>query len=908
MSFTLILLALGAGFCFLLFGAGLSISAHRKVSELLKRVEQLERQLARYRESTQPTTQPQSSNSGMADPSISTHGRFPEQGAPAHHEAGASRQPQPKHDLQHTSPLSRGHIPFKARLADNTGKTIAFNTLSWWRALKRFLASFPTGDQSTNALFWLGGVVLTLGGLFLAKYTLEADLLSPVARVLLGFTVGIGLIGLAEYLTHKKARFHIHSDYLCAALVSAGVITCYAMTLVASHYYQLISAGLAFTALAVIALTTTAMALRYGPLVAVIGILGAYSVPVPFWHLDYSTLTLAAYVALVSMSATVVANHVQRRWLWWLSFVAHFSWFLAIVLLSSRGDAWIVVMLALFSLYLYVLSDILGWQLRYTHLRPLPLKVLLMPRKEQAGLLASLLPIWLFYFVYGYQPSLILATAIILACLCTAPLRHSAFDSWPLLGWLLSIATLLMLLPEVDYQDLDFIFTGAHLYSQVIAFTLFCYALYMQRCYPKRLAFSLLLVVGPSSLFALCYIFSPPQANLLMYSLWAVELALIAVVAEWFTARHHRGWVKLSGVLLANANISLILTMLLESSTLTLALSAQLIGLGYWCRRFNLSPPAWLVKILLAAVLIRLTLFPWLDSYSDELILGVHWTLVVYPLIIALLFFARRYYQDRLVRQIIAGAMMHVAALLLTTESSYQLVGRYPYFANPDFNEAVLLAQNWLLMAAVYCYRSRYSMSLRQVYLGFALLLTLGAGYYHAVLLLSGNPWFIPQAIGELPLWNWLLPLWLLPALIVLATSHLSLFHSKARLIMYGISALWLVQFVNGTIRHQFHHDMIWLGLPTEQLEMYVYSLVWLLISIVILVIAHRFNTPLIRQIGFAILAAVVCKAFLVDMSQLTGLYRALSFLGLGLSLLGIGWLFQRMKDSHSLGGWQPDT
>lgn len=35
-------------------------------------------------------------------------------------------------------------------------------------------------------------------------------------------------------------------------------------------------------------------------------------------------------------------------------------------------------------------------------------------------------------------------------------------------------------------------------------------------------------------------------------------------------------------------------------------------------------------------------------------------------------------------------------------------------------------------------------------------------------------------------------------------------------------------------------------------------------------------------------------KVFLFDMAALTGLWRALSSLGLGLSLVAVGWLYQR--------------
>jgi uncharacterized membrane protein len=43
-----------------------------------------------------------------------------------------------------------------------------------------------------------------------------------------------------------------------------------------------------------------------------------------------------------------------------------------------------------------------------------------------------------------------------------------------------------------------------------------------------------------------------------------------------------------------------------------------------------------------------------------------------------------------------------------------------------------------------------------------------------------------------------------------------------------------------------------------------------------------------------AVLVLAVLKVFLLDMSGLGGLWRVASFLGLGLSLIGIGWIYQR--------------
>ena len=49
-----------------------------------------------------------------------------------------------------------------------------------------------------------------------------------------------------------------------------------------------------------------------------------------------------------------------------------------------------------------------------------------------------------------------------------------------------------------------------------------------------------------------------------------------------------------------------------------------------------------------------------------------------------------------------------------------------------------------------------------------------------------------------------------------------------------------------------------------------------------------------LRLAALAVIAVVVAKVFLLDMSNLDGLWRVLSFLGLGLSLIGLGAVFRR--------------
>ena len=49
------------------------------------------------------------------------------------------------------------------------------------------------------------------------------------------------------------------------------------------------------------------------------------------------------------------------------------------------------------------------------------------------------------------------------------------------------------------------------------------------------------------------------------------------------------------------------------------------------------------------------------------------------------------------------------------------------------------------------------------------------------------------------------------------------------------------------------------------------------------------------RLASAAVVLLTVAKVFLLDMAGLDGIFRALSFIGLGLVLVGIGWLYQRL-------------
>jgi uncharacterized membrane protein len=77
--------------------------------------------------------------------------------------------------------------------------------------------------------------------------------------------------------------------------------------------------------------------------------------------------------------------------------------------------------------------------------------------------------------------------------------------------------------------------------------------------------------------------------------------------------------------------------------------------------------------------------------------------------------------------------------------------------------------------------------------------------------------------------------------------------------------------------------------------EYYGYSVAWLIYGGLILALAIWRRLPALRHAAAGIVVLVVFKVFLGDAADLTGLYRTFSFLGLGITLLVLGYLYQRM-------------
>jgi uncharacterized membrane protein len=98
-----------------------------------------------------------------------------------------------------------------------------------------------------------------------------------------------------------------------------------------------------------------------------------------------------------------------------------------------------------------------------------------------------------------------------------------------------------------------------------------------------------------------------------------------------------------------------------------------------------------------------------------------------------------------------------------------------------------------------------------------------------------------------------------------------------------------------------FQPDMDSLLLPFGALEVRqqgqtLLSGLWALAGVATLVVGLVRDHPGVRQGALALIAVTVAKVFLYDLASLTSLYRAGSFVALGLLLLSGAYAWQRMR------------
>ena len=770
-----------------------------------------------------------------------------------------------------------------------------------------------------NWLVWLGGAALALGGAFLVKLSIDYGLLTPEVRVLLGAALGIALSVGAEWVRRRDMPSQGgkggEASYVPQTLAAAGAATVFSAIYAAHQLYHLLPGSLAFVLLAATAGGTVAQSLRHGPFVAALGLAGAYAVPLLVQSEAPQALPLFAYLAVVTAGSLAVLRH--RAW-WWLvlfSLAGAMVWvplWLASTVTPETPvvAGYLLVQFALFVAFRRGVSRV-GFLAGVAD----GLLVRVAVRTAFWAIAAGLL---LVAHVDQFAPaSGIAATAAIVGFLGFAYRDEALDDTIAAAGAL----ALLMLAswnlpppaPELNLEVFRLkpdhvanFTTAAVLYAALLGGGLFAVLPRVAR--PGRWA--ALSAAAPLLILIVAYWRLQKFEIEIAWTLAALALAATQLGAALAVAKRRTGErepqpeIEIALAAYAVGVLGSTITAAafgLAEAWLTVALAAHLPAIGWVENRIRVAALRWVALAIATAVLVRLLLNPYVLEYPLGATAIANWLLYGYGVPAAAFIVATRQFgasrDDALVRVLEAGSIAF-SLMLLTLELIHAIYGRLTMAWVDDFASGAALIALWLAFAAGLIALGEYRQRpvLRW---GGRLLLAAATAFsilWHLVGLLFG------VRVGSLFLLNALLLAEALPALIYAVVAwlvpHRPVLRTIARVLAAGYAFAW----VTLEIRHLFHARVELFGGSTD-IEWYLYSVAWLAFAGATLALGLMRGSDWLRRAGLIGIGLVVAKVFLSDMAELEGVLRALSFIGLGGALVGLGYAYRRLRPLQQSAG-----
>jgi uncharacterized membrane protein len=383
---------------------------------------------------------------------------------------------------------------------------------------------------------------------------------------------------------------------------------------------------------------------------------------------------------------------------------------------------------------------------------------------------------------------------------------------------------------------------------------------------------------------------------------WAfAALALAAALVGAAALAMRAGAAPRAGVHAAGATgaLALAVAMVLTDQWLSLAIALFLPPLAWIAARAGLPALRRVAVLVAAVVLVRLLLNPAVLGYgfgASPVLNGI-WIAYGAPALcfaLAAMLFRRRG-DDLAVAVLEAGAAALATALLLLLIRHGLHDGRLAVIGW-SFREAALQLSGLMLFATLLRLANR-RLGDRPVLL-WAWRAQLGVAVLFGAGLILRNPILDPRAaLLGWPIANELLLAYALPAILAAfaARAPETAVLPPARQALAGYAFLAAFTWVTLEVRHAFQPDAKGFALDAPgEAELYAYSGAWLMLAGGLLALGIRSGIPALRMAALAVMALTVAKAFLVDMGGLVGLWRVLSFLGLGLALIALGWVYRR--------------
>lgn len=183
---------------------------------------------------------------------------------------------------------------------------------------------------------------------------------------------------------------------------------------------------------------------------------------------------------------------------------------------------------------------------------------------------------------------------------------------------------------------------------------------------------------------------------------------------------------------------------------------------------------------------------------------------------------------------------------------------------------------------------------------GTGALALVGAGTLHAVYysLILHNPFWADQAVGSWPIVNLLIPAFALPIIggWIIGKIAPDAILKYDRMVQIGLMIIITI-FAYATLRQYFQGSILSTR-GFEPIEDISRSILAIILAVGYLLWGIKSQQRIWRLASLILMLGAVGKVFFFDAAGLEGLLRIGSFIALGMSLIGIGWLYARQLRS----------
>ncbi|MDB5876241.1 MAG: hypothetical protein JWQ07_5683 [Ramlibacter sp.] len=767
----------------------------------------------------------------------------------------------------------------------------------------------------TRWVVWVGGLTLALGGFFMVRYSIEAGLISDKVRTALGGAFALALLAAGEWTRRKESISAIDALPIAnipAILTAAGTAVAFATVYAAYALYDFLAPATAFILLGIVALGTLAAALLHGPALAGLGIAAAFITPVLVSSDKPDFWALYVYLAIVTAAAFGLARIRLWRWLAVTTIVFALFWTFPCLQCGPSmiaPHAFHVIAGFVLAALLVVCGFMFGPAATDGEIEPI----------SSGSLAAYLAGATLIVLNSAHADTAIIVFAILVAGTLLVAWRADAatgavgaaaalvfvvFAEWAIRG-----NPDMLVLPGGPLPGIGPVATDSSVASHLMSATIFAIGFLAAGFLAQdRSAGAIIPVIWsaagvftPLALLVALYARIAHLDRSIPFAIVAVVLAVaFAAATETLTKRDNRRGLPISIALFATgalAALALALTFALEKGWLTIALALTSLGTAWISMQRPIPFLRSLSAILAGIVVLRIGYEPRILGSAVGATPIFNWLLWGYG-IPALSFWAasiflRRRGDDAPLRTVEAAAILFTV-LLVFMEIRHAVNGGDVYNNSAGLTEVALQVCSALAMA-IGLERLRFRTG-SVVHNASAILLTVFAGLAALFgLLFLENPVIWREDVGGV-FFNLLLLGYALPAVLALLLSYAV---AGRRRPAYGnsIAAAALIlalTYVTFEIRRLYHGPVMNSGVTTGA-EQYTYSVAWLAFGVALLGIGIPLNSQRARLASAVVIALTILKAFVIDMSTLAGVYRALSFMCLGLVLVANGWLYQRI-------------